>query len=155
MAKAIAKALKNAVSKNADDAIKGSRNVINLSSDSYKITDAVMPKSGNFSTSAQRPIIAPPTPRIEDIKVKSGNFTTDSRDYKIARYRARNEARNSKINNDVIKAQGPNPNLLRLEDRTTKMENAMNMIDAGMPEGMKVLEQLDQSHNLKTRTPVR
>lgn len=239
MAKTITRALKNAVSKNADDAIKGSRNIINLSSDSYKIKDAIMPKSDSFSTrpirsgnftarpqkigplatidkagemttrnlpavrtgdyaisksrqqtglstkvvdsnivdaqkgsysikdavmpksgkfatsaaSPQGPIIVEPTPLLGDIKVKSGNFTTDSRDYKIARNRARNEAKN--INNGVINAQGPNPNLLRLEDRATKMENAMNMIDAGMPQGMTVLEQLDKSNELKTRTPVR
>lgn len=241
MAKAITRALKNAVSKNADDAIKESRNIINLSSDSYKIKDAIMPKSdsfstkpirsgnftarpqkigplatidkagevttrnlpavrtgdhaisksrqqtglstkvvnpniidaemgsysikdaempksGNFTTSAtspQGPIIVEPTPLLGDIKVKSGNFTTDSRDYKIARNRARNEARNSNIKNDVINAQGPNPNLLRLEDRATKMENAMNMIDADMPEGMIILEQLDKSNELETITPVR
>ena len=211
MAKLIKKTLKNALSKNADDAIKGSRNIIELSSNNYKIKDATMPKSGSFSTrpsrktlndhtrNAQNPNfktrnqVGPIDYEIIDAEVKesrksikdkfsemksaykekqrnkpieispknytvrdmpkSGNFTTNSKDYKIARNRARNEARNKNVNNDIINAEGPRPDLLRLEDRTTKLENAFNMIDADMPEGMTILDQLNKKHDLKTRTP--
>ena len=118
----------------------------------------------NFTTSAKGPIIVEPTPAIEGpiLKAKSGNFTTDSRDYKIARNRERNAERQQRIannrgsneakmiDNKVMNMDSRQP--LMLESKEAKVEKAFNMLNDGQEE---VAEKILDSFSVGGTEPYR